>query len=409
MSQAVANPRTTTTAGSPATSPMWQYAAVAGGLLLLVGLYFLIASARRETLPVVYGKRRGGTAAESVNGTSVLASMFTQAGHKVRSITRLSPKVHNYQTIVWFPDDYKPPTKEQRDWFEQWLSSGTGRTLIYIGRDYDAATEYWNDIQPIAPTEQADELKRRAATARSVQDRERAAMPEQEMAEWFTVRRGSGRQDAKTLTGPWADGVDVKKVDISVAGTLEPPKSGDETAGGSSEMVSQVETLLASDRGTLVSRIQEPAYGDGQIIVVTNGSFVLNYPLVNHEHRKLAAKLVSEASPGDVAFLESGEDGPEVLDKDPETSIPSGLELIKIWPLNVILLHLTLLGIVYCIARWPIFGRPKTLPDDSTADFGKHITALGELLRKTKDSAYAHARLQQYRTQGKRDSGKSHR
>jgi hypothetical protein len=75
----------------------------------------------------------------------------------------------------------------------------------------------------------------------------------------------------------------------------------------------------------------------------------------------------------------------------------------------VILLHLTMLGIVYCIARWPIFGRPRELPADSTADFGKHISALGELLRGTKDAAYAQARLEQYRTQGKRESGKSHR
>jgi len=413
MTQAVANPQSSSTASSTAsTRPVWQYVAVAGGLLLLVGLYFLIARGRRETLPVVYGKRRGATAAESVNGTSVLAGMFTQAGHKVRTITRLSPKAQAYQTIVWFPDDFKPPTAEQREWFEEWLGSGTGRTLIYVGRDYDGATQYWNDIQSTAPAEQADEIKRRAATARSEFDKQRAAMPDKEMAEWFTVRRGSGRRQVKSLTGPWAEGIDPKNAEISISGTLEPPDSADVASGGSGEMISDAETLLASDEDTLVSRIQGETlngYGDGQVIVVTNGSFVLNYPLVNHENRKLAARLVNEAGPGDVAFLESGEGGPDVLDKEPATSIPTGLDLIKIWPLNVILLHLTLLGIIYCIARWPIFGRPKSLPSESMADFGKHITALGELLQKTKDSAYANARLQQYRTQGKRESGKSHR
>ncbi len=409
MSQAISTSRTAAPAGSTTTSPVWRYVAIAGGVLLLLGIYLLITRARQETLPEVYGKRRGVNATESVNGTSVLAGMFNQAGHKVRTITRLSPKAENFETIVWFPNDFKPPTKEQREWFDGWLSRGTGRTLIYVGRDYDAATEYWNDVQANAPPDQVEELQRRAATARSEYAKERAAMPEKEMAEWFTVRRGEGRHEAKSLTGPWAEGVDTSQVEIPVSGTLEPPKEGDAAAGSSTEMVSQVETLLASDRDTLATRITGYEYGDGQIIVVTNGSFVLNYPLVNHEHRKLAACLVSEAGPGDVAFLESGEDGPDILDKEPDSSIPSGLELIKIWPLNVILLHLTMLGIVYCIARWPIFGRPKQLESDGTADFGKHITALGELLQKTKDSAYAHARLQHYRTQGKRESGKSHR
>lgn len=413
MSHAAANPQSANAASSPAaTTPMWRYVAIAGGALLLVGVYFLVVRGRPDTLHDTYGRRRGLNAAESVNGTSVLAGMFTQAGHKVRTITRLSPKARDYQTIVWFPDDFKPPTAQQREWFENWLASGSGRTLIYVGRDYDAATKYWYDIEPTAPADQADELKRRAATAKSEFDKQRAAMPEKEMAKWFTVRRGSGQRKVQSLSGPWADGLDPKKVDIPVTGTLKPPQAADIAAGASSDMIKQSETLLSGDGDPLVWRIPGEAvngYGDGQIIIVNNGSFVLNYPLVNRENRKLAARLIAEAGPGDVAFLESGEGGPLVLDKEPAASVPTGLDLIKIWPLNVILFHLTLLGIVYCFARWPIFGRPKSLPSESLADFGKHIAALGELLQKTKDSAYAQARLQQYRTQGKRDSGKSHR
>jgi hypothetical protein len=409
MSQAVANSRSPTPAASITSSPMWRFMAVAGVVLVLVGLYYFLHRRGFEALPTVYGQRRGLNAADSVNGTSVLAGMFTQAGHKVRTITRLSPRADEFQTIVWFPDDYKPPTEEQRQWLEEWLARGSGRMLVYVGRDYDAAAEYWNDIQPAAPPAQAEELQRRAANARSEYDNQRAAMPESEKAEWFTVERGSGRNRAQSLTGPWADGVDAKKIDIPVAGTLQPPATEESDPNATAEMVDQVETLLASEQDTLATRITSYELGDGKIIVLTNGSFVLNYPLVNHEHRKLAARLVSEAGPGDVAFLESGENGPEILDKEPESSIPSGLQLIKIWPLNVILLHLTMLGIVYCIARWPIFGRAKELPVDSKADFGKHISALGELLKKTKDTAYADARVQQYRAQGKRDSGKSHR
>ena len=69
--------------------------------------------------------------------------------------------------------------------------------------------------------------------------------------------------------------------------------------------------LLGDGKTTLVSRVTKPAWGDGQVIVVTNGSFLLNLPLVNHEHRKLAGHLIRECVPGTkVAFLESGPGGP---------------------------------------------------------------------------------------------------
>jgi hypothetical protein len=410
MSQAAALPQSSgTTTGSSSISSNWRFVALGVGLLVVLGLYLLLTRSGGERITTGYGKRRGYEAADSVNGTSVLASMFTQAGHKVRTVTRLSPRIDKYDTIVWFPDDYAPPTQEQRDWLEMWLLTGSKRTLIYVGRDYDAESNYWADIQASAPPEQADELKRREATARSENDKARAAMPDEEVADWFTVRRDSPRREAKTLRGPWADGIDAEKASIVIEGTLEPPQEDGAASDGATGSVTSVETLLASNNDALVTRLRDPAYGDGQIIVVTNGSFLLNYPLVNHENRKIAARLVSEAEPGDVLFLESGEGGPDISDKDDGNSIPTGLDLIKVWPLNVILLHLTMLGIVYCIARWPIFGRPRELPADSTADFGKHISALGELLRGTKDAAYAQARLEQYRTQGKRESGKSHR
>jgi len=66
------------------------------------------------------------------------------------------------------------------------------------------------------------------------------------------------------------------------------------------------------------------------------------------------------------------------------------------------------LGIVVCLSRSPIFGRPRELPADSPSDFGKHVAALGKLLAATKDRNYAHARLAQYRQIAERRSGRSH-
>ena len=76
------------------------------------------------------------------------------------------------------------------------------------------------------------------------------------------------------------------------------------------------EVLLRSGKDVLVSR---RPYDESQLIVVANGSFLLNLPLVNHEHRKLAGKLIDAVgSPRKtVVFLESYAGGPPIRDKDP--------------------------------------------------------------------------------------------
>jgi hypothetical protein len=79
-----------------------------------------------------------------------------------------------------------------------------------------------------------------------------------------------------------------------------------------------------------------------------------------------------------------------------------------VWPLNALLLHLTVLGIVVCLARAPIFGRARELPADSPVDFGKHVAALGKLLAQAGDRNYAQARIAQYRQLAERRSGRSH-
>ena len=168
--------------------------------------------------------------------------------------------------------------------------------------------------------------------------------------------------------------------------------------------------LLQSGEDVLVSEITEKRWGESKLIVVTNGSFLLNMPLVNREHRKLAGQLIAACgAPGKATFLESSRYGLQILDKEPDHHTPSGLELFTVWPLNAIILHLIALGVFYCFVRYPIFGRARTLPPEATSDFGKHLQALGELLEKTGDREYARERLNYYHQNVKRDSGVSHR
>jgi hypothetical protein len=382
----------------------WVLPVALVGVVLLVALLIWLFRGSPD-LDTGYGRRTGPEYRASVNGTVVFSEMFRQSGRNVTSIDKLSPKLQKYSTIVWFPDDFGVPTKEQREQLELWLTGGTDRTLIYVGRDYDAATAYWTRVLPTAPPEQATEIKRKLADAKSKFAEQRARLPKEEDAEWFKVQESSLKKVTK-VEGPFANPntEDAKNLDITLNSRLVKPIA--KVVNGIEDPI--VESLLSSEGDDLIYKVEksEREWGDGgKIIVVTNGSMLLNYPLINKENRKIAGKLIAECAPdGDVAFLESGRGGPSIDKKStekPDREWP--------FPMNAIVFHLVMLSIVYCLARSAIFGRARELPADSPSDFGKHISALGKLMQRTKDQTYAFARLQQYRQHGKRDSGKTHK
>jgi Domain of unknown function (DUF4350) len=365
--------------------------AVASHALRLGALVACLALAGCEKeLVTEYGRYSGSVGRQSVNGLGVLGSMFEHAGHTVSVARWLSPSVgEKADVIVWAPDDAAPPSQAVRDWFERWMWQDQGKTLIYIGRDYDAEATYWQAILPGAPEDERAEIERRLRRARVEQSFRRRVASDKTDCQWFTAQTGLPHRDLRTLEGDesWLADVDPSKTEIERDTRLIP--------------AAFAEVLLASGDDVLVSR-QEIGYG--QLIVVSNGSFLLNLPLVNHEHRKLAGKLIDLVEPNSrVVFLET-EGAPTIHDKDPEVHTRGGLDILGVEPLNRVFLHLSVLGVIFCFARLPIFGRPGPLPVPPASDFGQHVEAVGELLAKTGDSSYAAARLLHYQQSGRHEA-----
>ena len=352
----------------------------------------LSAAGCEDGINKIYGQR-GGLGSDSVNGTAVLANMFQQAGHHVSTTGRLTPRLmERADVIVWAPDNFAPPSAAVIQWFDDWWLDSPNRLLIYIGRDYDAAPLYWRTVQAGAPAKQLPEIKRRLAKDQGEYMAERNAAASNASCDWFSVASRGTARTATTLSGDpqWLAGIDAKQLDIELRGKFTP--------------AADAEVVLASAGDVLVSRERKHA---GELILVANGSFLLNLPLVNREHRKLAGKLIAEAGANRrVVFLESGANGPPVLDEDPPDVPRNGLEIFSVKPFSVILLHLAFLGMVFCAARFPIFGRPRELAPPPLSDFGKHIWALGQLLQRTQDRAYALARLLYYQQHVRREPGR---
>src|SRR5688572_22358598 len=299
-----------TTAATPDKPPSLALPLAGVGIaVVLIVAGALLAGRRDQQLPTAYGRRRGQEYSRSVNGTAVLADLFKRAGHRVTSFGRLSPKLEEANVIVWFASSFKPPTTEQRDFLEHWLENSPldeERTVVYVGRDYDAALDYWNTIVPHVSPPQADEALRRQAEARAAAEATRAKMPAKEYARWFTAQRDARPRKVEQLGGPWSEGIDAKAADIHLEGRLAVPQAADR-ASTDPELPDNFEPLLVSGRDALVTRVIDNDWQNkGQLLVVANGSFLLNYPLVNHEHRKLAARLIDECgTSGRVVFIET--------------------------------------------------------------------------------------------------------
>jgi len=341
----------------------------------------LPAAGCTQQIETEYGHSRGLGAAASVNGTAVLSRMFEQAGHKVYVWRTLSPRLHKRaDCIVWFTRSCASPSEEVREWLEEWLVEEPGRSLILVLRDYDAEAAYWERIQPLAPAEQQAEVAARLKEAKQEQAFWRITPPLD--AEWFQVQKAETSGRATSLSGEqsWLEGIDPARTEIEVRNRLVPGSK----------------TLLACEHGALVTR---ESWEDSQAIVVANGSFLLNLPLVNHEHRKLAARLIAQIGPAPqrVAFLESYWGEPPIRDKDPSNAPPTGLEILSVWPTNWILLHLIAAGLVFCFSRWPIFGLPRDPDPEPLSDLGKHVAAVAEHLKKTGQRDFAHAAHLRYK------------
>ncbi len=364
--------------------------------LLLVGL-LLVSGCGRESLDGTYGRRRGSPGAASVNGTAVLSEMFRQAGFQVVSRRFLSPRIDDFQVIVWAPDAFQAPDDDARRFLEDWLFREPGRTLVYIGRDYDAQIAYWEAVLETAPADQRVEVLRRLAQVRAAHAARRARMPDGETSAWFTMFRDarSDPNDAWDWSGTWTqdNGLQVSKLRPEIAGRLEPPPS-DET-GGVDRYRSEV--LLHGPPGILAYRLVPTRQTASQILVMTNGSFLLNLPLLEEEHRRLAGRLIADCgAPGRVVFFESGPEGAFVFQQEPGSRHPTGLEAFTIWPLGGILWHFLALGVLYLFTRLAIFGRPRQLPPEPTSDFGRHVHALGDLLAATGQADHARRQLAQF-------------
>ncbi|MFK7770095.1 MAG: hypothetical protein AB8B55_22995 [Mariniblastus sp.] len=372
---------------------MYKLTNVAKLLLVLVALLnFAGCGETQESIGTEYGRIRGVEGSFSINGTSVLADMFAERDFLVKRRSKISPRINKFQTIVWMPDDRSVPSQEAIEALNEWLMTGWERTLIYVGREYDCEVDYISDVVKNAPVDEQEEWLRRLAEAKIERELSFFGVPWEsgkgQTCEWFEIKPNPSRK-TKKLSGDWADGIRSNTASVEIGDLLAPIEDGE------GDWTS--ETRLSTDGKVFAFELTNDWLYDseGKIIVVSNGSFLLNYGLVKRENRILAGRVIDSCDQyGDVLFLESGPSGIKVSSGDSKDH--SQWSWIAEAPLRYIVPHFLAWGILFCFVFFPIFGRPKGTKKRSTSTFRNHINAIGKMLGKSKMPNQAIATIEKY-------------
>ena len=365
-------------------------------LSLVLLLTLVLTGCETEELPVEYGRRVGN----SVNGTAVFSSLCESAGYRAQTRRTLGPELdRTADVLIWFPDDFAAPSPKHQQWFDNWLQGGGGRTLVVVGRDFEAQEQYWTEVNARGLTNNKTLAASYLANATIEVNGDYAGQPFPHDGGWYDKTAAKLQGKVTTFTGPWSKSFNPAAAQIETHSLLSDTSLNPvtellaENAPNKSTPLVMVEQISANWNSKATS-------STSQRITVANGSFLLNYPLVNKEHRKLAALLIQQIASttprGEMVFIESGPGGPPIRDHESLAKFSTGLEFFSLPPLGTFLCHLALLGILFCFVRWPIFGRPKEPPRQTGVDFGLHLGALGSLLERTGDRNYARLRLEQY-------------
>jgi hypothetical protein len=384
----------------------------------LACLFFIWGCRGEPKLNTEYGKLSNLGRTASINGTRVLAEMFRQRGATVSRQTVLSPRLEKCQTIVWFPNRYIPPEEEITDWLDAWANRGFGRTLIYVGRDFDGDMSYLEQVRDRVAAEDQEELQRLIAetiVGRHLSSNRDREYERTDVCQWFKTECGRRKQVSR-IRGPLAQDVETQHCNIELGVRLQPV---DERVA---------ERLLITDGHPFVFAVSPSQNPRGKVIVVSNGSFLLNFGLIHPENRKLAENLIGQCDVTQrVVFLESGPG---------EIRIKNTSDMHQPWawisrpPLRYIVPHVLFWGVMFCFVFFPIFGRASRFrvkekaqqvhdtvglhqTDEnesaihlarSTTSFKSHIAALARMLQRTESASAAKKKVRNYHEIFGRDS-----
>lgn len=392
---------------SPAIGRLMRWAVLVV-FLLMVGLVGYTTYRSREevsAVSVVSQKFGNINDADSVNGFAVLGELLEQRGNTVSKTTLLSPQLDQFEILLWFHEATQLPQPEAFERVQQWLEEDARRLLVFIGNDHNAKTEFMEQVYRNSTMEdrQWARLVSRRFMSRDLNDQldSNALLPQQyrpveypriaegEFRSWFRVRSAPSG-----FVGRWEFAEDLV-ADEQIETTVELPAIRVDhylKPLGDHELLIQCSN---GDQDLPLVWTRELDYG-GRVLVVSSASFLSNLGIVKPANRPLVDVVLNEIpTRRNVLVLHSGP-GDVPLSSTPEDRMVKTWSWMKHGPFPVAILHVLAFAVLFCFARYPVFGRPKDMEFKPRNDFGLHLEEIGRLLRQSNRTEFARARVKHY-------------
>ncbi|WP_436714849.1 hypothetical protein U8335_18550 [Roseiconus lacunae] len=388
-----------------------------------------------------YGANEGYYARQSINGFTTFRDSFDHAGFDSRGITRLTERTRKVTSIIWTPSKLMAVDQKTVRWMDRWLQQG-GRTLVYVIPDSGSRSDYFRQLRSQAAPDQRLEYRRKLGE--SLIDEHRAqyfhspvivggwfvATPRVQQTvvsdgkdttsnlswvaddgdnqpvkqEWVieSLPEASNQTASQTVTVTTSQGLSTNQ---TVASPPQPKKSG-----------LQFSSLVETAKGeTVLAQLTADNWHHSQVFVVASGSLLTNYGLTKPSNRHLAERLIEQckqiAIDGEaideqdrltdngnlpqVGFV-TASDGLPVSSRVDEIPRATGAESLTQFPLVLVTFHAAVIGIVFCLMLFPIFGRPAKVDRGTLTHFGDHLDAVATLMYRRGGEAFARKRISEY-------------
>lgn len=354
---------------------------------------------------------------ESIHGFGVLAQLMQQQGQQVARTGVLTSQLDRYDLLIWTHKGPQLPNNEALEKVEEWM--GNGGTVVFIGHDYSAARDYWRCVyQQSSGAERGvarwayrlEQLKSLTETKLDLRSELtspglRSDYHDNAANRWMEVAG-----DRQPKSGHW-ESVD-SKIDWSQAGQRPDPTANHLATSGPQPILVRSWLKSRSNHARVLATVEQ----QGQSIptmwreqrsqrgglaardlwVISHPVFLVNFGILRPENAPLRDAFLAEISDKDrVLFLETGP-GPVLMSTTPNDRIDQSWAWMTKGPFPLFVLHTVLLSLVFCFARFPVFGRPRRIDFEPRNDFGQHLVEVGRLLRARKLEAFAREKLEHY-------------
>lgn len=373
-----------------------------------------------EVLPRIYYE-------QSINGDTLFRSVCHSRGMQTDPRKRVPETLDDYDSVVWYAEfsifqenldsnsrlfvsttsslttpensdisrsSNKNSTQQTEtsyiEYYENWLKAKAGRTLILVDINSPCNNDFWNEMLKITPEEHKNWVKSNISSMSYFEMKQKS----------FEIFEKKEKKNdiVNSSSSNWFQLELLKKIHEPSGLNGDPSWTKSISSDYSSSFIYKI--LPGKDMEVVLSIEEIPflcrkKVGESQILLFSSPQLFLNYYLLKRDHQLLLERLINQLKSPQKILLVRGNGGFPQSD-----NIQRFEPYYSIWkysPFSILAWHMILLVLLISFALFPIFGRPKAIPDSELNDFSKHINAYGSLIQKTNQSNWAIRQIERFR------------